>query len=105
MQRSYGMCKIWKRYSSSMFRYQAKPTEFSVNGFECTGTTAGLKPSGKPDMAMWKSSKPAVAAGCFTKNAFAAAPVIIDKEIIKKHSSGISTLVSKYHSHKKLDLF
>jgi len=44
-------------------------------------------------MAMWKSSEPAIAAGCFTKNAFAAAPVILDREILKKHSDGISTLV------------
>ena len=50
------------------------------------GITAGLKPSGKPDMAMWRSSKPAVAAGCFTKNAFAAAPVILDREILKKNA-------------------
>jgi len=57
------------------------------------GITAGLKPSGKPDMAMWRSSKPAVAAGCFTKNAFAAAPVILDREILKKNADNISTLV------------
>jgi len=44
-------------------------------------------------MAMWKSEKPAVAAGCFTKNAFAAAPVILDKEILKQHAKNISTLV------------
>ena len=84
-----------KRGQSSL-RYQASTEAFSINGFECAGITAGLKPSGKPDMAMWKSSTPAVAAGCFTKNAFAAAPVILDREILKSHANNISTLVSMY---------
>ena len=85
------------RFNSSL-RYQASPESFSIKGFKCAGITAGLKPSGKPDMAMWKSEKPAVAAGCFTKNAFAAAPVILDKEILKQHAKNISTLVSKFRN-------
>jgi len=74
--------------------YHAIPSSsFIVNGFSCSGITAGLKPSGKPDLAMWKSEKSCVAAGCFTKNSFAAAPVILDKEILSKHANTINSLV------------
>ncbi len=47
----------------------------SPQGFSASGITAGLKKSGKPDMALIFSEAPCVAAGAFTQNAFAAAPV------------------------------
>ena len=47
----------------------------SPRGFRAAGVTAGLKPSGQPDLALLVSDAPAAAAGAFTSNLFAAAPV------------------------------
>ncbi len=47
----------------------------SPRGFRATGVTAGLKASGKPDMALVVSDQPAVFAAAFTQNLFAAPPV------------------------------
>ena len=58
-------------------------------GFKAAGITAGLKKSGKPDMALIVSDVPASAAGTFTTCKFAAAPVQICKKRIEhcsKHS-------------------
>jgi glutamate N-acetyltransferase/amino-acid N-acetyltransferase len=44
-------------------------------GFLASGIRAGIKKSGKPDLALLYSEKPAVAAGIFTTNAFKASPV------------------------------
>lgn len=40
----------------------------SPQGFRAAGVTAGIKPSGKPDLALVVSDRPAVAAGVFTTN-------------------------------------
>jgi glutamate N-acetyltransferase / amino-acid N-acetyltransferase len=44
-------------------------------GFLAAGVVAGLKASGQPDLGLLVSERPATAAGLFTRNAFAAAPV------------------------------
>jgi glutamate N-acetyltransferase/amino-acid N-acetyltransferase len=44
-------------------------------GFRANGLAAGLKPSGRPDLALLAADGPATAAGLFTTNAFAAWPV------------------------------
>ncbi|MBO4345888.1 MAG: bifunctional ornithine acetyltransferase/N-acetylglutamate synthase, partial [Victivallales bacterium] len=54
----------------------------SPKGFKASGVKAGLKRSGAPDMAMIYSAAPCVAAGAFTSNLFAAAPVVFDRERI-----------------------
>jgi len=54
----------------------------SATDFLAAGITAGLKRSGAPDMALIYSRRPCVAAGAFTSNLFAAAPVIYDRSII-----------------------
>jgi glutamate N-acetyltransferase/amino-acid N-acetyltransferase len=41
---------------------------------------AGLKPSGRPDLALLVGAPGTVAAGLFTTNAFAAAPVVLSRE-------------------------
>jgi glutamate N-acetyltransferase/amino-acid N-acetyltransferase len=46
-------------------------------GFLAAGVAAGLKASGRPDLGLLVSERPATAAGLFTRNAFAAAPVEI----------------------------
>ena len=53
-------------------------------GFRAAGIEAGLKESGRPDLALLVSDTPAVAAGAFTTNAFAAAPVILTKRHLSK---------------------
>ncbi len=54
----------------------------SPKGFKACGVVAGLKRSGKPDMALLLSDTPATVAGTFTRCVFAAAPVLLDKAIV-----------------------
>ncbi|HSJ49828.1 MAG TPA: bifunctional glutamate N-acetyltransferase/amino-acid acetyltransferase ArgJ [Actinomycetota bacterium] len=44
-------------------------------GFRASGVTAGMKPSGRPDLGLLVADGSASAAGLFTTNVFAAAPV------------------------------
>ena len=53
-------------------------------GFRAAGIVAGLKASGKPDMAMFFSDSPAVLAGTFTTNQVKAATVRLDAERVAK---------------------
>ncbi len=48
-------------------------------GFLASGVAAGLKASGRLDVGLLVSERPAVAAGLFTTNAFPAAPVVLSK--------------------------
>jgi len=49
-------------------------------GFRAAGGTAGLKPSGAPDLGVLVADTPCSAAGVFATNAFAAAPVELCRE-------------------------
>lgn len=51
-------------------------------GFKAAGVKAGIKKSGKEDVALIVSEVPAVAAGTFTLNTMAAAPVAVSKEVV-----------------------
>lgn len=51
-------------------------------GFSASGIKAGLKKSGKEDMALIFSDTPANAAGAFTTSLFPAAPVVLAKETL-----------------------
>jgi glutamate N-acetyltransferase/amino-acid N-acetyltransferase len=55
----------------------------SPAGFQAAGITAGLKRSGKPDMALIFSKIPANFSGAFTSCTFAAAPVLVCRERVK----------------------
>jgi glutamate N-acetyltransferase/amino-acid N-acetyltransferase len=48
-------------------------------GFQAAGITAGLKPSGRPDLALLVADQPCEAAGLFTTNAYPAAPVKLSR--------------------------
>jgi len=48
-------------------------------GFLANGVRAGIKESGRPDLALLYSEVPAVAAGAFTANRFQASPVRVSK--------------------------
>ena len=53
-------------------------------GFRAAGVTAGLKASGTPDVALVVNDGPAfTAAGVFTPNRFAAAPVLWSRQVLK----------------------
>ncbi len=49
-------------------------------GFRAAGISAGIKASGKPDLALIVSDRPATAAAVFTTNKAQAAPVLVSRE-------------------------
>lgn len=58
-------------------------TVTSPAGFRAAGVTAGIKASGRPDVALVVNEGPlAVAAGVFTANRFAAAPVLWSRQVV-----------------------
>ncbi|MCM2265233.1 MAG: bifunctional glutamate N-acetyltransferase/amino-acid acetyltransferase ArgJ [Desulfuromonadales bacterium] len=52
-------------------------------GFRYAARAAGIKKSGKPDLAMIVADRPAVCAGTFTTNRVVAAPVVLTRERIR----------------------
>ena len=61
-----------------------------ARGFRAAGVTAGMKPSGRPDLGLLVADEARSAAGLFTTNAFAAAPVRLSK---RRLSHGLSRAV------------
>lgn len=61
-----------------------KPLDFKVRGFLFSGISAGIKKDGKKDLGLIYSEVPAQAAGLFTTNAVKAAPVLLDRERLKR---------------------
>lgn len=55
-----------------------------AKGFKASGIKAGVKKSGKDDMAVIYTEKEATVAGTFTTNLVAAAPVFVSKDVVKK---------------------
>ncbi|MEZ4660991.1 MAG: bifunctional glutamate N-acetyltransferase/amino-acid acetyltransferase ArgJ [Caldilineaceae bacterium] len=66
---------------------------FTVAGFDAAGVAAGIKKNGNLDLALIASRTPCRAAGVFTQNAFAAAPVYYDKRLLEFNPSGIHGVV------------
>ena len=56
-------------------------------GFQAAGVKAGVKKSGNLDVAVIYTEKEAAAAGTFTKNAVAAAPVHVSKKVVATHAA------------------
>lgn len=54
-----------------------------VAGFRFGAATCGIKASGRPDCAVLVADEPAAAAAVFTRNRFAAAPVIVGREHVR----------------------
>jgi glutamate N-acetyltransferase/amino-acid N-acetyltransferase len=72
-----------------------------VPGFLAAGIACGIKPSGKPDLALIVSDRPAVAAAVFTTSRFPGAPVIVSRSHIRSGvargavvNSGISNVAN-----------
>ena len=66
----------------------------SPAGFMASGICAGLKKSGKADMALIFSETPAKVAAAFTTCLFAAAPVELGRETLKKNSLVSAVIVN-----------
>ena len=56
-------------------------TENLPIGFQYSGVTCGIKPSGKPDLALITSDVPAVAAGVYTQNIVRAASIDWNRQV------------------------
>jgi glutamate N-acetyltransferase/amino-acid N-acetyltransferase len=64
------------------------PTEAKLPaGFTASGTTCGIKASGNPDLALFVSDRPCVAAGVFTTNRVCGAPVVVSKERVPSETT------------------
>ncbi len=62
-------------------------------GFLAGGGVAGIKQSGTEDLAVIYSESPATGAAVFTRNAFAAAPVLYSKNVISGNPHGLRAVV------------
>ncbi|MBK9052094.1 MAG: bifunctional glutamate N-acetyltransferase/amino-acid acetyltransferase ArgJ [Chloroflexi bacterium] len=65
----------------------------SAKGFSAAATACGLKKNGKPDLALVVSERDCAAAGVFTQNLVAAAPVILDKETLAQNRDSLRAVV------------
>jgi glutamate N-acetyltransferase/amino-acid N-acetyltransferase len=63
-------------------------------GFQASAVACGLKASGKPDLALIVSDQDCTGAATFTRNCFAAAPVIIDRETLAANSTRLRAIVA-----------
>jgi glutamate N-acetyltransferase/amino-acid N-acetyltransferase len=63
-------------------KIRVRRSAIRVPGFRFGSATAGLKPSGRPDVAVIVSDVTATAAAAFTRNRVVAAPVIVAREHI-----------------------
>lgn len=66
--------------------YVPPPADLSLSdvGLACAGVAAGIKPSGKPDVALFVADRAVSAAGVFTTNAFSAAPVRLSRQHLER---------------------
>lgn len=67
--------------------------DFVVPGFDAAGVAAGIKKNGAPDLALIASRVPCRAAATFTKNAFPAAPVVYDRNLLSLNAEAIHGVV------------
>ncbi len=68
-------------------------SQLGVPGFRAAGVAAGIKANGDPDLALIVSDVPCAAAAVFTRNAFAAAPVIYDRKLMRVAAESIQAVV------------
>ena len=65
----------------------------SPRGFSAAAVAAGIKQSGRPDLVLVVSDRDCAATGVFTRNQVAAAPVLLDREILAANASSIRGVV------------
>jgi glutamate N-acetyltransferase/amino-acid N-acetyltransferase len=68
------------------------PEASAPEGFKIAGTAAGLKKNGL-DLGLLYSDRPATTAVVFTKNAFAAAPILVTREHLKATGNKIRAIL------------
>jgi glutamate N-acetyltransferase / amino-acid N-acetyltransferase len=66
---------------------------FLPKGFKFSAVTAGIKASGKPDLACILAEHPASAAALFTKNRIVAAPVEVGRSSLAKTKGRVSAVI------------
>jgi len=71
----------------------ATVTLSQVRGLRAAGVAAGIKPSGRPDVALLVADAPIACAGIFTQNLFAAAPVAVSREHLARSGGWVRALV------------
>src|SRR5690606_8462340 len=62
-------------------------------GISAAGVAAGIKASGKPDVALLVADRPLPAAAVFTQNAFSAAPVRLSRAHLEKSGGHVRAVV------------
>ncbi len=68
---------------------------FLPQGFKFSSATAGIKASGKPDLALILADRPISAAALFTKNLVTAAPVEVGRgSLVKSHGHVRAVIVN-----------
>jgi len=78
----------------------ARPTAVPLDrfelprGFAAAGVACGLKPSGRPDVALLVAEPGWSAAGLFTTNRVVAAPVVWDRERLATHAGSIRAVIA-----------
>lgn len=63
------------------------------HGFSAAAVAAGIKQSGRPDLVLVASDRDCTAAGVFTRNRVAAAPVLVDRETLAANDSAVRGVV------------
>lgn len=64
-----------------------------VKGFDAAGMHCGVKPTGAPDLALIASPTACRSAAVFTQNAFPAAPVLYDRDLLNMNPNGTHGVV------------
>src|SRR6516165_4708203 len=62
-------------------------------GFKFASATAGIKQSGRPDLALAEAPLGAAAAAMFTRNRVVAAPLVVDRANLKKSAGRVRAVV------------
>ncbi len=65
----------------------------AVPGFRAAGVEAGIKKRGGLDLALIVADSPCAAAAVFTQNQVQAAPVVFDRELVRRNPSGLRAVV------------
>ena len=65
----------------------------SLAGIRAAGVRAGIKASGNPDVALLAADTPMSVAGIFTKNLFAAAPVLLSRDHLARSGGLVRAIV------------
>ncbi|MFO0547634.1 MAG: bifunctional glutamate N-acetyltransferase/amino-acid acetyltransferase ArgJ [Polyangiaceae bacterium] len=76
--------------------YAPQPAPLTIAelpGISVAGVAAGIKPSGRPDVALLVTEEIASAAAVFTKNAFAAAPVTLSRRHLAESHGRVRAVV------------